>query len=96
MAALLLISWQSLAFALGVWVVVRLLAHNSFKATRITLATLPLVVWGITRSEWYALMGLALGLIYLSAQQRETDDHMLIKERWPSFWAFLTGPKRGR
>jgi glycerol-3-phosphate acyltransferase PlsY len=96
MAALLLISWQSLAFALGVWVVARLLARSSFKATRITLATLPLVVWGITRSEWYTLMGLALGLIYLSAQQRETDDHMLIKERWPSFWAFLTGPKRGR
>jgi hypothetical protein len=96
MAALLLISWQALAFVLGIWVLARFLLSSSFNATRITLVTLPIVAWAVTRSGWYALMGLGLALIYLSAQQPETDDHQLIKERWPSFWAFLTGPRRGR
>ena len=96
MAALLLISWQALAFVLGIWVLARFLVSSSFKATRITLATLPFVTWAVTHSVWYTLMGLGLALIYLGAQQPETDDHQLIKERWPSFWAFLTGPKRGR
>lgn len=96
MAALLLISWQSLAFVLGIWVLARLLMPSSFKATRITLATLPIVTWAVTHSGWYALMGLGLALIYLGAQQPDTDDHLAIKERWPSLWAFLTGPRRGR
>lgn len=96
MAALLLIAWQALAFALGVWVLTRFLLSSSFKATRITLATLPIVTWAVTHSVWYALMGLGLALIYLGAQQPETDDHQLIKERWPSFWSFLTGPRRRR
>jgi len=96
MAALLLISWQTLAFILGIWILARWLMRDSFKASRITLAALPLVTWGVTRSGWYALMGLALALIYLSVQQPATDDHLLIKERWPSLWAFLTGPPRRR
>jgi len=96
LAALLLISWQALAFVLGIWVLVRLLLSSSFKATRITLFTLPSVTWAVTHSGWYALMGLGLALIYLGAQQPETDDHQLIKERWPSLWAFLTGPRRGK
>jgi glycerol-3-phosphate acyltransferase PlsY len=96
MAALLLISWQALIIILGVWILARLLARSSFIASRIALAALPFVTWGVTRSGWYALMGLALGLIYLGAQQPETDDHTLIKERWPSLWAFLTGPPRRR
>lgn len=96
MAAVLMISWQTLAIALGIWVLARFLLRSSFKATRITLAALPLAIWAVTRSGWYALMGLALGLIYLGAQQPETDDHTLIKEHWPSLWAFLSGPRRGR
>lgn len=96
MAALLLISWQALASVLGIWVLTRLLLSSSFKATRIALAMLPIITWAITRSGWYTLMGLGLALIYLSAQQPETDDHQLIKERWPSFWAFLTGPRRSK
>jgi hypothetical protein len=34
------------------------------------------------------------GHLDLTTHDTETDDHMIIKERWPSFWAFLTGPKR--
>ena len=59
-------------------------------------ATLPIVTWAVTHSGWYALMGLGLALIYLGAQQPVTDDHLAIKERWPSLWAFLTGPRRSR
>ncbi len=96
MAALSLISWQVITFILGVWILARWLVRNSFLASRIALAALPFVTWGITRSWWYAAMGLALGLIYLAAQQPETDDHTLIKEHWPSLWAFLTSPPRRR
>jgi glycerol-3-phosphate acyltransferase PlsY len=94
LSALLLISWQTLAFSLAVWVLARLLVHHSFIASRITLAMLPILTAGVTRSWWYALLGLALAVIYLAAQQRRSDDHQLIKERWPSFWAFLTSPRR--
>lgn len=95
-AAFLLISWFAVVIIMGFWVLARLVIHNSFKATRITLFMLPVIIGSVTRSWWYALVGLALSFIYLGAQQPETDDHMLIKERWTSFWAFLTSPPRGR
>jgi glycerol-3-phosphate acyltransferase PlsY len=94
MSALLMISWQTMVFSLAVWVLARLLVHNSFKATRISLVTLPIITAGVTQSWWYALVSLALALIYLGAQQPRSDDHQIIKERWPSFWAFLTSPRR--
>lgn len=95
-AAFLLISWFAVVIIMGFWVLARLVIHNSFKATRITLFMLPVIIGSVTRSWWYVLVGLALSFIYLGAQQPETDDHMLIKERWTSFWAFLTSPRRGR
>jgi hypothetical protein len=48
----------------------------------------------IGRQWWYAFFGAAMALIYLGAQQPDTDDHSIVKERWPSLWAFLTSPKR--
>ena len=63
-------------------------------ATRLSLALWPCILGLITRSWPYALCGAALSLLYLSTQRRETDDHLLIKDRWPSLWAFLTGPRR--
>jgi hypothetical protein len=33
-------------------------------------------------------------LIYLNAQEPESDDHLLIQRRWSSFWEFLTSPPR--
>jgi glycerol-3-phosphate acyltransferase PlsY len=94
LAALLLIAWPIMLVSLVVWVVVRLITHNSFLATRIGLLLWPLIFYAVTRTGWYALFGAALSLIYLQAQRPDTDDHSLIKERWPSLWSFLTTPRR--
>lgn len=96
MGALLLISWPTLAVGLVIWLLARLIAQSSFAATRVSLALWPLALGLITRSWTYGLFGAALSLLYLGTQRRETDDHLLIKERWPSLWAFLTGPRRRR
>ncbi len=42
------------------------------------------------------VLGAALSLMYLSTQRPETDDHLLIKKRWPHLWGFLSGPRRRR
>jgi glycerol-3-phosphate acyltransferase PlsY len=94
MAGLLLISWQALAILVVLWILIRLLTHSSFRATRIGLVLMPLVLGGITHSWWYGLFGLGLGLIYLSTQNKGTDDHLLLLESWPSLWAFITSPRR--
>jgi glycerol-3-phosphate acyltransferase PlsY len=94
MAALLLISYPSLLVTLAFWVLARLTVKRSFIASRMTLLALPLIILMVTRSWWFALIGLALSLIYLSAQQPGSDDHLLIQRRWSSFWNFLTSSPR--
>lgn len=94
MAALLVISWLTLAGVLALWLLVRLLTRSSFMTTRITLMLLPFIVGLVTQSWWYALFGMALSLVYMSTHHPETDDHLLIKDRWPNLWAFLTAPRR--
>lgn len=94
MAALLVISWLPLAGVLALWLLGRLLTRSSFMTTRITLMLLPFIVGLATQSWWYTLFGGALSLVYMSTHRPESDDHLLIKERWPNLWAFLTGPRR--
>lgn len=94
LAAMLLLSWQTLLIGIGIWALVRLITRNSFWATRISLFSLPFVFGWLTQSWVYLLFGLALSGIYLTTHQTVTDDHTIIKERWPSLWAFLIGPKR--
>lgn len=93
--ALLVIAWPILAISLAVWAAARYLTGRSFIATRVNLLSWPLIFYLVTRSIPYTLLGAGLAAIYLSTQRPETDDHSLIKERWPSFWTFLTGPPRG-
>jgi glycerol-3-phosphate acyltransferase PlsY len=93
-AGLLLISWQILLVILVVWVILRLGLRDSFLATRISLLLWPLIFVMVTRVWWYAFFGAALSLVYLDAQRPDTDDHSIVKERWPSLWAFLTSPRR--
>ena len=93
-SALTLISWQTGVLLLAIWFLFRLLMRSSFLSTRITLLLLPIPVWVGTQSWLYTLVGLALGLIYLSTQSQKSDDHLLLKEDWPSFWSFLTSPPR--
>ena len=93
-ARLALVSWPTLLIAAGVWAVIRIVTRTSFWATRITMLLWPLILLYMTQSWQYLGVGAALSAIYLTTQTRGSDDHLIIKEQWPSFWAFLTGPKR--
>jgi glycerol-3-phosphate acyltransferase PlsY len=91
---LLLISLQILLVILVVWVTLRLITRQSFLATRISLLLWPLIFVLVSQIWWYAFFGAAMSLIYLDAQRPDTDDHSIVKERWPSLLAFLTSPRR--
>ena len=94
LAAMLLLSWETLALGFGLWGLIRLASQSSFWATRVSLLAWPVVFGLLTRSWIYLAFGLALTAIYLTTHELVRDDHELIKQRWPSLWAFLTGPKR--
>jgi glycerol-3-phosphate acyltransferase PlsY len=93
-AALLVISWPSVGIGLLIWGVARFLTKSSFWATRCWLLSLPMTL-GLATGSWsYAAMGAALCLFYLSEHKTGSDDHTILKETWPSLWAFLTAPPR--
>jgi len=96
MTAILVLAWPVVLISLALWVVVRLVTRRSFIATRVWIFTLPAILGLVTRSWIYALMGVAMSLVYLSAHKVTTDDHTIIKETWPNLWAFLTSPPRDR
>ena len=95
-AAMLLLAWPAVLIGVLVWVIARLLTHSSFWATRLWLVSLPISLGLVTQSWSYALMGALLALLYISAHKTETDDHTILKEKWPSLWAFLTAPRRSK
>jgi glycerol-3-phosphate acyltransferase PlsY len=94
LGAMLVLSWQTLVIGLAIWVLVRLLSKSSFWATRISLLTWPFVFGLLTGSIVFLIFGLALSGVYLTTHETVTDDHTIMKERWPSLWAFVIGPKR--
>ena len=96
LGAMLVLSWQTLVIGLSIWVLVRLLSKSSFWATRISLLTWPFVFGLLTGSIVFLVFGLALSGVYLTTHETVTDDHTILKERWPSLWAFVIGPKRHR
>lgn len=96
LAAMLRLSWQTLVLGFAVWGLIRMISRSSFWATRVSLLTWPFIFGALTRSWLYLLFGVALSAIYLTTHETVSDDHTLIKERWPSLWAFLIGPKRRR
>lgn len=95
-SALLVLSWPIVAICLAIWVAARVLTRNSFLATRIWILSLPVSIGLVMNSTPYITMGAALCLLYLSAHKTGTDDHALLKQNWPSLWAFITAaPRRG-
>lgn len=94
MAALLLISWPTLVGVLALWLLLRLVTRSSFMATRINLVAWPFIFGLVMWSWWAVLFGVAFSLVFVVTHQRETDDHLRVKERWPSLWAFLTAHRR--
>jgi glycerol-3-phosphate acyltransferase PlsY len=93
-AAMLALSWPAAAMGLAVWVAARILTRSSFWATRCWLLSLPVALGLATMSWAYAAMGAALGLFYFREHKTGTDDHTILKETWPSLWAFITAPPR--
>ena len=93
-SAILILSWHSVIVGALIWIIARMVTKGSFYATRITLIGWPVAFGVMTQSIWYGIFGALLSLMYLITHDTDTDDHMIIKERWPSLWAFLTGPKR--
>jgi glycerol-3-phosphate acyltransferase PlsY len=96
MTAILVLAWPVVLISLALWVVVRLVTRRSFIATRVWIFSLSVSLGLVTGSWIYALMGIAISLIYLSAHKVTTDDHTIIKETWPNLWAFLTSPPRDK
>jgi acyl phosphate:glycerol-3-phosphate acyltransferase len=92
--ALLLVSYPAPIISLSIWSLARMLFKTSYPATRITIYSLPLVLWLSTHSWYLTLTGVTLALIYLHAQQYESDDHLLIKKDYNSLLNFLVSPRR--
>lgn len=93
-AALLVISWPALLSLLAVWFATRLLTRSNFIAMRVMLVLVPAALWLFTSSWWSALFGLAFSALFLTTHRTETDDHLLLKERWAGLTSFLTMPRR--
>ena len=96
LGAMMVLSWQTLVIGLAIWVLVHLISKSSFWATRISLLTWPFVFGLLTGSIVFLVFGLALSGVYLTTHETVTDDHTILKERWPSLWAFVIGPRRRR
>ena len=94
LAALALISALTLAIMVAAYLLARLLMRSNFLAMRASLLLLPPVFGLVTHSWWSVLFGACFSLVFLSTHRPETDDHLLIKGRYPTLWAFLTAPRR--
>jgi glycerol-3-phosphate acyltransferase PlsY len=92
--ALFFVSWMGALCIGALWLLIRLVTHSSFVATRVNLVTGPIVIGLLTRSWWYLLMGVVFSVLFLTAHQRATDDHLIIKKRWAGLRSFLTMPRR--
>jgi glycerol-3-phosphate acyltransferase PlsY len=93
-AAIALIWWPALAVFGTIWITARLATGGHFVATRAAFLIWPLTVGLMHSSVTLTLSFGAICALYLSTHDRKTDDHLLLKQRWPSLWAFLRAPAR--
>lgn len=77
-----------------IYLTARFLTHSNFLAMRFALFLLPLVSGLVTQSWISVLFGGVFALLFLTTHRPETDDHLLLKARFPTLWAFLTAPRR--
>jgi acyl phosphate:glycerol-3-phosphate acyltransferase len=91
-----LISPLTIGLMALLWFTARRLSGTNFIATRVVLAALPASLAVLTMSWWWAAVGMAYSVLFLTTHRPETDDHLLLKEHYPTVAAFLTSPPRGR
>lgn len=94
LAALALISAPTLVIIVAIYLFARVVMRSSFLAMRLSLLLLPPLFGLVTQSWWSVLFGACFSLVFLSTHRPETDDHLLLKSRYPTLWAFLTAPPR--
>lgn len=94
LAALALISAPTLVITVAIYLFARVVMRSSFLAMRLSLLLLPPLFGFVTQSWWSVLFGACFSLVFLSTHRPETDDHLLLKSRYPTLWAFLTAPPR--
>lgn len=93
-AALALYSPLALVIEIMINLAARFLTRSHFLALRVALLTQPFVMGLVTQSWMGVLFGGVFALLFLSTHRPETDDHLLLKEKYPTLWAFLTAPRR--
>jgi acyl phosphate:glycerol-3-phosphate acyltransferase len=93
-AALTLISWPTVVALTAIYLAARWTSHSNFIAMRVSLLLVPFVFGWLGQSWWWALFGACFSLMFLTTHRPESDDHLLLKARWPTLWAFLTAPPR--
>jgi acyl phosphate:glycerol-3-phosphate acyltransferase len=93
-AALALVSGWTVVAMTSIYLAARFGSHSNFIAMRVSLLLLPFVFGLVTQSWWWTLFGACFSLMFLTTHRPESDDHLLLKARWPTLWAFLTAPRR--
>ncbi len=93
-AALLVFSPIALGGVVVVYLAARGLTKSNFLAMRVALLALPIVLGVVTGSWVSVLFGAVFALLFLTTHNPETDDHLLLKKKFPTLWAFLTAPRR--
>jgi glycerol-3-phosphate acyltransferase PlsY len=93
-AALALYAPLALVVVVIIYLAGRWLTKSNFLAMRFALLLLPILA-GLVTGSWLTVLFTALfALLFLTTHRPETDDHLLLKQRFPTLWAFLTAPKR--
>ncbi len=93
-AAVAVYSPIALAVIIVIYFAAQFLTRSNFLAMRVALLTLPFVLGVVTQSWFAVLFGGVFALIFLTTHRPETDDHLLLKEKFSTLWAFLTAPRR--
>ena len=93
-AALAVYSPIALAIVVAIYLAARFLTRSNFLAMRVGLLTLPIVMGFVTLSWVLVLFAAIFALLFLTTHRPETDDHLVLKEKFPTLWAFLTAPRR--
>ncbi len=93
-AALAVYSPIALALVVIIYLAARFLTRSNFLAMRVALLLLPFVSGLVTLSWVSVLFAAMFALLFLTTHHPETDDHLLLKQKFPTLWAFLTAPRR--